>query len=218
VLHVHDLVDRVAPHWDRADVILADSEAVADRLAPLEAHVVGCPVEVDVTPAPDPGWGHPVVGFVGRIEPRKGVLDLVRAASRIDARVVLIGDDPYGSNPAYRDEVLAVPGVEHVGWVDDAAALMTHLDVLVVPSHAEPFGTVAAEAIAAGTPVVATSVGGLPEVVEDGVTGVLVPAGRPDALAQGVARALALRRVPAQAAHRWGAAAYARRVESLIAP
>ena len=220
VLHVHDLVDRVAPHWRRADVVLADSEAVADRLAPLASHVVGCPVELDVAPAAPP-WetdGRPVVGYVGRIEPRKGVLDLVRAAPHIDARVVLVGDDPYDSDPAYRELVRASRAVEHVGWVADAARLMSHLDVLVVPSHAEPFGTVAAEAIAAGTPVVATTVGGLPEVVEDGVTGALVPPGRPDALVEGVARALALGPVPVQAAHRWSADAYARRVESLIAP
>lgn len=218
VLHVHDLVERVAPHWRRADVVLADSEAVADRLDGLAAHVVGCPVEPDVEPASDPGWGHPVVGCVGRIEPRKGVLDLVRAAPRIAARVVLVGNDPYDTDPEYARAVRAASGVEHVGWVQDAARLMGHLDVLVVPSHAEPFGTVAAEAIAAGTPVVATTVGGLPEVVQDGVTGVLVPPGRPDALADGIARALALGRVPARAAHRWSAEAYARRVESLIAP
>ena len=77
--------------------------------------------------------------------------------------------------------------VEHVGWADDAAGVMAHLDVLVLPSYAEPFGTVLAEAMAAGTPVVATTVGGLPEVVTDGVDGVLVPPGRPDALAAGVA-------------------------------
>src|SRR6478672_6930451 len=104
VLHVHDLVDRVAPHWRLADVILADSEAVADRLHPLAAHVVHCPVELGRAPAAAPPWtpdGRPVVGYVGRIEPRKGVLDLVRAAPGIDARVVLIGDDTFGADDAY---------------------------------------------------------------------------------------------------------------------
>ena len=56
---------------------------------------------------------------------------------------------------------------------------MPALDVLVLPSHQEPFGTVLAEAMNAGTPVVATRVGGLAEVVEDGVTGRLVAARRP---------------------------------------
>lgn len=229
VLHVHDLVERVPRHWRRAHVVLADSEAVADRLHPLAAHVVHCPVELDARPLPAPPWpddGRPVVGYVGRIEPRKGVLDLVHAAPAIraaapGARVVLVGDDSYRANRGYGELVAASTDVEHHGWIDDAAALMPHLDVLVLPSYAEPFGTVLAEAMAAGTPVVATTVGGLPEVVSDGVDGVLVPPGRPDALAAGVIRVLAHRDEmgprAAQAARRFDAGAYARRVESLIA-
>lgn len=229
VLHVHDLVDRVPRHWRRADVVLADSEAVADRLGSLRAHVVHCPVELDVPPLPAPPWAAgdgPVVGYVGRIEPRKGVLDLVRAATTIratiaDARVVLIGADSFAADEGYGALVAASKDVEHFGWIDDAAGLMSHLDVLVLPSYAEPFGTVLAEAMAAGTPVVATTVGGLPEVVTDGSDGALVPPGRPDALAAGVLRVLARRDElganAAISARRFDADAYARRVESLIA-
>ena len=223
VLHVHDLVDRVPSHWRRADVVLADSEAVADRLHPLGAHVVGCPVDLHATEIAPP-WkpdGRPVVGYVGRIEPRKGVLDLVRAAPAIDARVIIVGSDPYGADAEYVRLVAASTDVEHHDWVDGAAGLMGHFDVLVLPSYAEPFGTVLAEAMAAGTPVVATTVGGLPEVVTDGVDGILVPPGRPDALAQGVARALASRdelgRSAAASSQRFDADAYARHVEQLIA-
>ncbi len=231
VLHVHDLVERVPRHWRAADVVLADSQAVADRLEGLEAHVVHCPVELDVAPAPAPPWraggDGPVIGYVGRIEPRKGVLDLVRAAPAIRAgapgcRIVLVGNDTYGADAGYGDLVGADTDVEHYGWTDDGAAVMAHLDLLVLPSHAEPFGTVLAEALAAGTPVVATAVGGLPEVVTDGVDGVLVPPGRPDALAAGVLRALDCRdELAANAragARRFAAEDYARRVEALIAP
>ena len=70
---------------------------------------------------------------------------------------------------------------------------MRHLDVLVLPSYQEPFGTVLAEAMAVGTPVVATRVGGLPEVVDDGVTGRLVAPGRPGRLAAAVLEVLAHR-------------------------
>ncbi len=83
VLHVHDLVDRVPGHWHRATTVLADSEAVADRLHPLAALVVHCPVDLHHPQHPAPPWrpdDRPVVGYVGRIEPRKGVLDLVAAA------------------------------------------------------------------------------------------------------------------------------------------
>ncbi|WP_205696654.1 glycosyltransferase family 4 protein [Conexibacter sp. SYSU D00693] len=231
VLHVHDMVTRVPRHWHQADVVLADSQAVADRLSGLDAHVVHCPVELDVAPAPAPwqgaGDGRPVVGFVGRIEPRKGPLDLVRAApairaARPDARVVLVGADPYGSDPDYAQQVAGSHEVEHVGWVPDAAGVMGHLDVLVAPSREEPFGTVLSEAMAAGVPVVASDVDGLPEVVTDGVDGFLVPVGDVDALARRTVEALARRdelgAAAREAARRFDADRYAERVAELIAP
>jgi glycosyltransferase involved in cell wall biosynthesis len=226
VLHVHDLVDAVPRHWRAADVVLADSQAVADRLDGLDAHVVYCPVELDPPDVPAP-WspGGEVVGFVGRLEPRKGPLDLARAApaihaARPQARVVIVGDDPYGADPGYTERVRNAPGVEHHGWVDGAAGLMRHLDVLVLPSHVEPFGTVLAEAMAVGTPVVATRVGGLAEVVEHGVSGLLVDPGRPDELAAAVVEVLGRRgemgAAARERAQRFGADAYARRVERLL--
>jgi len=228
VLHVHDIVDRVPRFWSRADALLADSQAVADRLPGLAAHVVYCPVELDVPeqPAPWPAGGDgPVVGFVGRLEPRKGPLDLARAAPAIragapGARIVLVGDDPYDSAPGYGERVRAAEGIEHVPWVADGAAVMRHLDVLVVPSRQEPFGTVLAEAMAAGTPVVATRVGGLAEVVADGETGLLVSPGRPDELAAAVLEVLGRRAQMGAAAReraqRFGADAYADRVEAIL--
>jgi glycosyltransferase involved in cell wall biosynthesis len=225
VLHVHDMVDRVPPLWRRADVVLADSGAVAERLEGLGAHVVGCPIEAEpaaVAPPWPPGDG-PVVGYVGRIEPRKGVLDLVAAAPRLRAagvRVVLVGDAPYRGEAGYLERVRASPDVERYGWVEGAAGLMGALDVLVLPSRQEPFGTVLAEAMNAGTPVVATRVGGLAEVVEDGVTGRLVPPGDPEALAAAVLEVLARRDAMGAAgrerARRWHADAYAERVMELI--
>jgi glycosyltransferase involved in cell wall biosynthesis len=227
VLHVHDLVDRVPRHWRAADVVLADSQAVADRLDGLDAHVVFWPVELDppdVAP-PWPARDGPVVGFVGRIEPRKGPLDLVRAApairaARPDVRIVVMGDDPYRSDPGYARAVHESDDVEHHGWVPGAAGLLRHLDVLVAPSREEPFGTVLAEAMAVGTPVVATRVGGLAETVDDGVSGMLVAPGDPAALARGVLAVLDRRAEMGAAARvharRFGAAAYADRVEALL--
>jgi glycosyltransferase involved in cell wall biosynthesis len=230
VLHVHDIVTRVPRHWHRADIVLADSQAVADRLHGLHPHVVYCPVELDPPPVEPPwtrGDGAPVVGFVGRIEPRKGPMDLVLAAPAIraaapSARIVIVGDDPYESDPAYLARVRAAAGVEHVPWVENAAGLMRHIDVLVAPSRTEPFGTVLSEAMAVGTPVVATRVDGLPEVVQDGVNGRLVEPGDPAALAAAVLDVLSRRDEMGAAARvsarRFGADEYADRVESLIAP
>jgi len=209
VLHVHDMVDRVPSFWRRADLVLAASQAVADRLEGLHAHVVYPPVDPEPAPV-DPPWrggDGPVVGFVGRIEPRKGVLDLVRAAPAIrravpDARIVLVGDDDYGIDADYLAAVRAGPGVEHHGWIDGAPGLMRALDVLVLPSHEEPAGTVLAEAMAVGTPVVATRVDGLPEIVEPGVTGELVEPGAPEELAAAVVRVLEEREAMGAAAAR----------------
>jgi glycosyltransferase involved in cell wall biosynthesis len=230
VLHVHDIVDRVPRHWAQADVVLADSQAVADRLVDLEAHVVYCPIELD-PPLADPPWARndsaPVIGFVGRIEPRKGVLDLIAAAPTIragspGAEVVIVGDDPWGAFPDYLAQVRAASDVVHVPWHDNAAGLMRHFDVLVAPSLQEPFGTVLSEAMAVGTPVVATRVGGLAEVVDDGVTGLLVEPGQPQALANAVLEVLvrrdAMSAAAREAARRFGADAYADRVEALIRP
>ena len=197
VLHVHDVVPRVPGIWQGADVVLADSQAVAARLTGLDAHVVYPAVDPDPPPV-DPPWppgDGPLVGYVGRIEPRKGARDLVQAAPAIHAgapaaRIVLVGDDDYGIDRRYRDSVVGAEGIEHYGWVAGGAGLMRHLDVLVLPAHREPAGTVLAEAMAAGTPVVATRVDGLPEVVQDGVTGLLVEPGDPDALATAVLRVL----------------------------
>ena len=242
VLSVHDVVTRVPRMWRWADVVLAASQAVADSLAPLPAHVVYAPVDPD-PPETEPPWEsapgeaasegappgrRPVVGFVGRIEPRKAPLDLVRAAPAIrDAvpgvRLVVVGDDPYAGDPGYLATVehdARAAGVERYGWVENGPGLMRHLDVLVLPSRQEPFGTVLAEAMAVGTPVVATRVGGLAEVVEDGVTGRLVEPGDPVALAGAVVDVLARRAelsAPAQASvARFHTTAYTDRFEELV--
>ena len=228
VLHVHDIVRRVPRFWSRADVVLASSKAVARRLSGLPAEVVYGPVDPDPPPAPAP-WptgNGPVVGFVGRLEPRKGPLDLVRAAPLIrrgapGARVVLVGDDPYRADPAYTAALARFARGRPIPWTANAPGLMRHLDVLVLPSYEEPFGTVLAEAMAVGTPVVATRVDGLPEVVRDGVTGRLVAPGDPDAIAAAVLEVLARRDEMGAAAReharRFAADDYAQRVEHAIA-
>ena len=227
VLHIHDIVERVPRFWRRAEVVLAASQAVANRLGGLPSHVVYGPVE-DQPPDEPPPWragSGPVIGFVGRIEPRKGPLDLVRAApairrARPDARVVVIGEDPYGTDPAYTQAVVSSPAIEHHPWSANAPGLMRHLDVLVLPAYQEPFGTVLAEAMAVGTPVVATRVGGLSEVVQDGVTGRLVAPGEPDQLATAVLDVLSRREqmgaAARESAKRFHADRYAEHVEQLI--
>lgn len=214
VPHLHDLLE-VAPRpwrsrrfWDATPVVLCASGAVAERAEALGApadrlRTVFCPIE-PAEPAPRPGWredGRPVVGFVGRVEPRKGVVDLLAAAPalferRPDARIVIVGDDELAASAVYRDQARVLAerlGPERVlmtGALPEANRLMGWFDVLAVPSLVEPFGTVAAEALAAGTPVVATRSGGMAEYVEDGRNGALVEPGDPAALAVALDRVL----------------------------
>jgi glycosyltransferase involved in cell wall biosynthesis len=234
VLDVNDMVTRVPRFWRRADLILADSEAVAHRLRELDPGlapvVVGLAVDLDppAVPAPWPIGAGPVIGFVGRLEPRKGVHDLLAAVPAVQAAIpaatfVLVGDDPYASAPAYTAAVrgdAARLGVRQYGWRPDAPSLMRHLDVLVLPSSAEPFGTVLAEAMAVGTPVVATAVDGLVEVVSDGVCGRLVPPGDPAALAVAVLDVLAqhpaMARAARERARRWGTDRYVDQIAGLL--
>jgi glycogen(starch) synthase len=143
--------------------------------------------------APYPG-GAFVVGF-GRIVRDKGFDVLVEAfarvfASRPDARLVVAGDGGERAALAARARELGVESaVELPGWLEtkDIPALLACAAVVVVPSRwREAFGLAALQAGFAGRPVVATDVGGLPEIVEDGATGVLVPPDDAEAVAAAV--------------------------------
>jgi glycosyltransferase involved in cell wall biosynthesis len=147
----------------------------------------------------------PVVGFIGRFDERKGLLDLARAwpavaAALPDAHLVLVGKGP--AEAAARALLDGAPRVHWLGFRRDVAAVLKAMNILAVPSHWEGFGLVAAEALAAGVPVVAADASSLPEIVRDGREGLLVPAGDVDALAAALVR---LGRDPAER-RRMGAA------------
>jgi glycosyltransferase involved in cell wall biosynthesis len=195
VPYIHELADspprawRSQRYWHATPLVLCSSRAVALRCRALGApadrlRTVHPPADA-VEPAPRPQWADgPVVGFVGRIEPGKGVLDLVRAMREVDARLVIVGDGDGSYAQEVRDE--AGDRVTFAGPVDDARTLMSWFDVVAAPSHREAFGMVAAEALAAGTPVVATLGSGIEEHIERGRNGELVMAGDVDALAEAI--------------------------------
>jgi len=139
-----------------------------------------------------------LVLFVGRIVEEKGAHILVRAAPRILAelprtRFVIAGRGPELDNLRRLVEELGVQhAVNLVGFVDDATRdrLYVCADCAVFPSLYEPFGIVALEAMAARTPVVASDVGGLHEVVRHGETGITIYPGDPDSCAWGVLHTL----------------------------
>jgi len=135
-----------------------------------------------------------VFGAVGRIDRLKGLDLLVRAFSRVagtveGARLLIVGD-ARGKGSSFegelRGQVEQLGLSKHVifaGHQDDPVASFAALDVLVMPSRTEGFGRSAVEAMAMAKPVIASDVGALPEIVEDGHTGYVVPDGDVDGLA-----------------------------------
>jgi len=126
----------------------------------------------------------------------KGHLDLVEAAKRVcthfpGVRFVLIGDGPKRADIERRVRYLCLEEFFiFLGKRDDAPELLSCCDVSVLPSWAEGLPNAVIESLAVGLPVVATMVGGIPEIIEDGKSGLLVPAHEPASLAEAILRLL----------------------------
>lgn len=125
-------------------------------------------------PAGDRGPGPPVVGYVGRLVPEKGVDLLIEALGALDARLLVVGEGPARQGLQARTHAWPAGKARFVGAVDhaDVPRWLAQLDVLVLPSRttarwAEQFGHVLIEAMAAGVPVVGSTSGAIPEVVGD---------------------------------------------------
>jgi len=219
-----------------ADAIIAVSEAmrrdvlrVYPEIPPDRVRVIHNGIDTGEY-APSPGIGAlrrygidpavPYAVFVGRVTRQKGLPHLLRAARSLEpgAQLVLCAGEP--DTPEIAEEVTGLVRElsatrERVVWItkmlprDELIEILTHATVFVCPSVYEPMGIVNLEAMACETAVVATATGGIPEVVEDGVTGLLVPIDQgpdgepadPGAFAAALAdRVNALLRDPARAA------------------
>jgi glycosyltransferase involved in cell wall biosynthesis len=162
-------------------LVIAASNDLADRTRALGARDVRViPSGVDIPPDVGEEADPPEVLYAGRLSPEKGVLELVAAAQGLN--LVVAGDGPL------RDRV---PGARGFVPHHELQKLYGRAAVVVCPSRREGFGVACLEAMAHGRPVVATSVGGLRDLVVDGETGIVVPPRDPSALRCALERLLA---------------------------
>ncbi len=236
VWHVRDAA---MPVWTRrrllkrCSIAIAPSQFIAGQLGESRrVRVIPNGVDPSDVPAPEAGrvfrsgvglpQDAPVVGCLGRLLPWKGQHYFVEMAARLaqrvpSARFLIVGAPLYaepGSDYPVQLRAQAVRlAVEDkllfVGHRDDPLAALSAMNVVVNCSRDEPFGRVLVEAMACGRPVVAFRSGAVPEIVADAQTGLLVPFGDTEALAQAV---FGLLREPARAAA-YGAAARRRVAE-----
>ena len=192
-------VERTA--LETAEAVIAVSQGTRHDLLrlfdlrPERVHVIHNGIDPDFY-APDPATDAlerygvdpslPYVLFVGRVTRQKGIVHLVRALRHLDPGigVVLCAGQPDTPEIAAEMEAGVAEAREHrsgVVWIPemvsrpDVRQLYSHAALFVCPSVYEPFGIINLEAMACETPVVASAVGGIPEVVVDGETGILVP-------------------------------------------
>jgi len=149
--------------------------------------------------------------FVGRIEPLKGLETLIRAIGlmsdqgvqcQVPHYLAVVGGDPAASGENISDEMARLQSLRQDLGMNELILFLgkraqdslpyyySAADVLIMPSHYESFGMVALEAMACGTPVVASQVGGLAFLIQDGITGFVVPDGDPRALSERLTRLL----------------------------
>jgi len=207
--HWHVRLDRLCTRLSHSVIAVSQHTAdhlISKELAPAEkVHVVlnGIDFERVKLPGPDvrervrrelaAGNAHLLL-VVARLHSEKGHTYLFRALPelkrRVDCPILLLVAGTGTFEDIYQAEVRSL-GCENIvrflGFRQDVAELMAAVDVVVLPSVAEAFGLVLTEALYLGTPVVATRVGGIPEIVDDGVDGILVPPADSQALADAIA-------------------------------
>jgi len=206
-----------------SDILLTVSESVKDDLVRLgvarSARIRVLPLGLDLTPLADPlprgglraeaNWGSDtrVVGVVGRLVPIKDLDTFIDAAVLVgamagDVRFAVVGGGEERERLEVRARSVLGDRIHFFGWRKDPAVVFGDLDVVVNTSLNEGTPVALIEALAAGRPVIATAVGGTPDLLEGGRFGALVPAQSPEQIARAIQSSLDL----PEAAHRVAAA------------
>jgi glycosyltransferase involved in cell wall biosynthesis len=179
---------------ERATCVIVPCESLrtwVQRVA-RDANVTCVPSPVAVPASVVPLASRPnVVLFLGRLEREKGAFDLLDAVASVraaipDVRVVCAGEGDRAAVQQYAEGLGIRDAVKFVGWVGPSGkrALLESAAVLALPSYEAGLPASALEAMAAGVPVVAAAVGGIPEAIADGVSGFLIPPGDTAALSR----------------------------------
>jgi glycosyltransferase involved in cell wall biosynthesis len=203
---VYRLADRVITSGEAVKAVLVSAGVAADKIVPIAPGIDPLRFHPGVSGAAvraELGLTGPVIGLVANLRGSKGHRFFLEAAREVRhhvaaARFLIVGDGVAFADIRRRVHELALDdAVIMTGFRKDVPEIMAALDVLVLPSiKSEASSQVIPQALAVGTPVVATTVGGSPELITDGVTGCLVPPADAAALAQGI---LSLLRDPARA-------------------
>jgi N-acetyl-alpha-D-glucosaminyl L-malate synthase BshA len=194
---------RVIPNFiDCQAYVRRDASTLRERLAP---------------------HGEPLLIHVSNFRPVKRVTAVVEIFARVrramPARLLMVGDGPDAGAAARMARQLGIAGdVLFLGEQDTVVPLLSESDVFLLTSSQESFGLAGLEAMACGVPVVASRVGGLPEVVEDGITGFLHHPEDLDGMAQSVVKLLTDRVLRKRVADAAAAAAKARYCDDMIVP
>ncbi len=190
-----------------SDALRRDVTAGEESFFGARCAVVHDGVELPVLPSPEErrrgrlvlglSESGPLVLIAGQVSEVKGIWEFIEAAARLcgagsPAHFVVLGDDLKTAGAVRRDAEARVRAlgigdrVSFLGFRKDAPSLIALFDVVTVPSHVEPLGNATLEAMAAARPVVGSNVGGIPEMIVDGETGLLVPARDSAALAAAI--------------------------------
>ena len=139
-----------------------------------------------------------LIGYIGRLSQEKGVMDFVKAIPQItkesgEIKVLIGGDGPLRDKiEKYLDENNLNDTVKLVGWIphNELPDYLNELELVVLPSYTEGLPNIMLEAMACGTPVLATPVGGIPDVIKDGKTGFILEDNSPKYIAKNVIKIL----------------------------
>jgi glycosyltransferase involved in cell wall biosynthesis len=175
------------------DAVIATSYAVADLVRADRVRVVYPGVPQTASSVVRDPW---TIGAAGRLVPIKGYDWLIEAFAMVLAKHPAARLEIAGEGPSRIDLERQVANlglgraVTFLGWSDNLPALMARWSLFVQPSMEEALGITVLQAMASGLPVVASAVGGIPEIVKDGRTGLLVPPANVSALAKGLTELL----------------------------